>query len=376
MELIVDNFAGGGGASTGILWATGRHPDIAVNHDPEAIACHTANHPTTRHYLESVWDVDPVEACAGRPVGLAWFSPDCTHFSRAKGAAPVSDGRRGLAWVTIRWAKAVKPRVIVLENVEEFKTWGPLTDDGKPCRKRAGETFGAWLQALEELGYVAEFRTLHAHHYGAPTTRKRLFMVARCDGQPTAWPAPTHSDLPLDGLLQYRTAFECIDWSIPGESVYNRKRPLSASTMERVERGVHRFIVEGGEQHFLAKHYTGVVGHDLHRPLGTITTVDHHSLVTAFLVAYYGSEAGSDGLDKPLRTVTTVDRFGIVMVHGQPHKISDVTMRMLQPHELAAAQGFPADYDWGNLPKRTKVRLIGNSVCPHVAAAIVRANYS
>lgn len=324
-ELIVDNFAGGGGASTGIYLATGRHPDIAVDYDPEAIRCHALNHPSTRHYLESVWDVDPVDACAGRPVGLAWFSPDCTHFSRAKGGAPVSDGRRGLAWVVIRWAKAVKPRVIILENVEEFRTWGPLDDDGRPDKARQGETFGQWLQALEALGYVAEFKTLHAHHYGAPTIRKRLFMVARCDGQPIAWPEPTHGE----GLLPYRTARECIDWATPGRPISGRAKPLGPKTMQRIH--------NGREQHG-----------------------------ERFITAYYGSEEGGVSLDQPLRTIVTRGRFAL---------IDGDTMRMLQPNELLAAQGFPTSYRFDGLSKTAQVRLIGNSVSPPVAAAIVRSNY-
>lgn len=482
-ELIVDNFAGGGGASIGIFWATGRHPDIAVNHDAIAIECHSLNHPETKHYVEDVWKVDPVDACEGRPVGLAWFSPDCTHFSKAKGGQPRSNKIRGLAWVVIRWAEAVAPRVIVIENVEEFRTWGPLNDDGVPCKQREGQTFGEWHQRLEGLGYRVEYRTLHAHHYGAPTIRKRLFIIARRDGEPIVWPDATHSDLPLDGLPAFRTAAECIDWSIPAPSIFDRKRPLAESTLRRISAGVKRFIlnepepfiaplrgtsashisthsigdplstvsVQGthhalvsptliqtgyGEREgqapralvsstllaidhqssgagatwspdqplttittkarhcvataFMAKHYTGVTGHGLEQPIGTVTTVDHHSLVVgklsqdeeagaervrAFLVAYYGNESNGQALDDPLRTITTHDRFGLEIVQGEPYRIVDIGMRMLQPHELAGAQGFPADYQFGNLTKRDTVRLIGNSVCPHVAEAIVRANY-
>lgn len=341
-ELIIDNFAGGGGASTGILQATGRHPDIAVNHDPIALACHRRNHPTTKHYNESVWDVDPAEACAGRPVGLAWFSPDCTHFSKAKGGAPRSQGTRGLAWVVLRWAKAVKPRVIILENVEEFTTWGPLTNAGQPCRDRAGETFGQWHQALEDEGYRIEYRTLHAHHYGTPTIRKRLFLVARCDGQPVVWPNPTHSDLPLDGLPPFRTFASCLDSRIKGKPLYGRAKALSERTIERVERG----IVDCRQRHGYA----------------------HEG---QFLIAYYGSESGSNIISEPLRTITTRDKFALV------HYVGDnVTIRMLQPNELAAAQGFPRDYDWGELTKRDAVRLIGNSVCPQLAKALVEANYT
>lgn len=191
-ELVVDLFAGGGGASTGIFAALGRHPDIAVNHSAAALAVHTANHPSTTHYREDVFDVNPQRVCGGRPVGLLWMSPDCTHFSKAKGGKPRDKGTRSLAWVAIRWASEVRPRVILLENVEEFTTWGPLCDAGQPIPERRGETFAEWLRALHALGYRTEHRTLVAADYGAPTTRKRLFLVARCDGEAIVWPEPTH----------------------------------------------------------------------------------------------------------------------------------------------------------------------------------------
>lgn len=191
-EIIVDNFAGGGGASTGIELATGRVVDIAVNHDPDAILMHKTNHPHTRHFQASVWDVDPVEVCQGRPVGLAWFSPDCKHFSKAKGGKPVDKNIRGLAWIVLRWAGTVRPRVIILENVEEFQTWGPVRK-GKPVKKLVGQTFHKWLEQLKNLGYAVEWRELVAADYGAPTTRKRFFLIARHDGRPIVWPKPTHA---------------------------------------------------------------------------------------------------------------------------------------------------------------------------------------
>jgi DNA (cytosine-5)-methyltransferase 1 len=230
-ELVVDNFAGGGGASTGIEAALGRPVDVAINHDPEAIALHKANHPETRHYCEDVWAVDPVEACGGRPVGLAWFSPDCTHFSRAKGTTPRKQEIRGLAWVVIRWAKAVRPRVIVLENVEEFQTWGPLLPDGRPDPGAAGETFRAWLAELAGAGYSVEFRSLVAADYGAPTTRKRLYLVARADGAGIAWPDQTHG---RGRPAPWRPAAEIIDWSLPCPSIFDRcghwRRPHSGGS--------------------------------------------------------------------------------------------------------------------------------------------------
>ena len=212
-EIIVDNFAGGGGASTGIEIATGRVVAAAINHDPAAILMHKTNHPYTEHFQASVWDTDPETVCRGRPVGLAWFSPDCKHFSKAKGAALVDRKIRGLAWITLRWAAKVRPRVIILENVEEFQTWGPVRK-GKPVKKLAGTTFRKFIDQLTELGYTVEYRELIAADYGAPTSRKRFYMIARCDGKPIVWPKPTHSKTGADGLPKWRSAAEIINWSL------------------------------------------------------------------------------------------------------------------------------------------------------------------
>ena len=272
-ELIVDNFAGGGGASLGIEWALGRSPDIAVNHDPEALAMHQANHPATRHLCESVWDVNPREVCAGRPVGLAWFSPDCTYHSKARGGKPFRDRRRarrirGLAWVVIRWAKAVQPRVIILENVEEWRDWGPLADDGRPCPRRRGQTFRRWVAGLEAAGYRVEWRELKAHEHGAPTIRKRLFVIARCDGQPIVWPEPTHGP----GRLPYRVAAECIDWSIPCPSIFDRKKPLAENTLRRIARGLRRYVIEAAEPFIVPLTHQGERrAHGILEPLPTVT---------------------------------------------------------------------------------------------------------
>jgi len=248
-ELIVDNFAGGGGASCGIELALGRHVDIAINHDPEAVAMHALNHPQTEHHCESVWDIDPLAVTQGRPVGLAWFSPDCKHFSKAKGGKPRDKRIRGLAWVAVRWAALVRPRVIILENVEEFQTWGPLRDDGTPCPDRRGHTFRDFVGQLQEKGYAVEWRELRACDYGAPTTRKRLFLIARCDGQPIVWPAPTHGAPSSHGvkartLKPWRTAAECIDWSLACPSIFDRARPMAEATMRRIARGVQRYVIE------------------------------------------------------------------------------------------------------------------------------------
>jgi len=505
--LVVDLFAGGGGASTGIRAALGRDPDLAVNHDATAIAVHTANHPTTRHLTCDVYEVDPLVATAGRPVSLLWASPDCRHFSRAKGSAPKHPKVRSLAWVVTRWARAVRPAVILLENVPEFVTWGPLGRDRQPIRERAGETFKAWVAALRRLGYVVEWRELDASRYGAPTKRKRLFVVARRDGIAPRWPVPTHGP----GLTPFRTAAECIDWTLPCPSIFDRKKPLAEKTLWRIAQGIRRYVIESaspfivkvnhggrsdrsedltapmstvtsarrghalvipsivepGQRHgrgdregdaplstivakdrhalvtaslidmqrdnappaiddplrvvttqhnrhnlvtaFLAKHYGGVVGHDLREPTGTITGTDHHGIaaatlvkmrgachgadarepiptltgqgthvaeVRAFLTAYYGTGVGQ-GLNDPARTLTARHRLGLVTVEGVEHQIVDIGMRMLQPHELLRAQfgEFAEGYDLSAARTASgKVRLVGNSVCPHVAAALVRAN--
>ncbi|MEN9360624.1 MAG: hypothetical protein RL095_2159 [Verrucomicrobiota bacterium] len=341
--ILADNFAGGGGVSCGMQMALGRGPDYAVNHDAEAIAMHEANHPDTKHLREDVFAVDHREHCDGKPVALMWFSPDCKHFSKAKGGKPVSKKIRGLAWSAVRAAEQVRPAVICLENVEEFLTWGPLGDDGRPCKLRAGDTFRRFCSRLKRLGYVMEWKVLCAADYGAPTIRRRFFLIARCDGLPIVWPEPTHrdprklDDLFLGHLKPWRSAAECIDWSIPCPSIFERKRPLVDATCRRVAAGIMRYVVNNPEpfiiaidnqssvgaqwpsslplttitceaRHalvcaFLAKHYTGVVGSDLAQPLGTVTTVDHHSLVAAHLTKFYGTSTGAD-VREPMPTVT------------------------------------------------------------------------
>jgi len=600
-EIIVDNFAGGGGASTGIEMAIGRSVDIAINHDPNAIAMHTTNHPDTLHYCESVFDIDPVAATSGSPVGLAWFSPDCRHFSKAKGSTPVKKEIRGLAWIVLRWALATRPRVMMLENVEEFKTWGPLlTDEDRPDPARAGETFAAFVgmlgagvpsdhPALDEvcefllidrhspaaqqlasgLGYAVEYRELRACDYGAPTIRKRFFMVMRCDGLPVAWPEQSHGDpksLPVQSgqLKPWRTAAECIDWSLPCPSIFDRKKPLAENTMRRIARGIQRFVIAnptpfivkcnhtssktsydtfrgqgldaplqtitrkhgyavvdpklvpftigaGGPEYsanprsieqpagtvvnknhscliapviarqfgasvghavdqpagtvtaggggksqivsptliqmgygervgqaprvldlqkptgtvtaggnkfavasaFLAKHFGGNYagpGVPLDSPMHTVTTTDHHALVTSSIIKMRGTNTGQP-IDTPLQTVTAGGQhFGevqtslavqdydearaaltaeflhqhdlreFVEIEGVTYRIVDIGMRMLQPKELYAAQGFPAwyvidqDYRGNKYAKDKQVARCGNAVPPPFAEALVRAN--
>jgi len=663
-ELIIDNFAGGGGTSTGLEAAFGRPVDIAINHDPEALAMHAINHPHTKHLCESVWDVDPIKVTNNQPVGLVWLSPDCKHFSKAKGGKPVEKKIRGLAWVTLRWAAKCKPRVIMLENVEEFKTWGPLMQDEqgnwKPDPAKRGKTFESFVRQLESHGYRVDHRELRASDHATPTIRKRFFLVARRDGLPITWPAATHGapDSPgvRAGRLQpHRTAAECIDWSLPCPSIFDRKRPLADATLRRIAKGIMRYVVDAADpfivnaanskttgrgpnvwpgdepvrtvtsapgfavvsptlvqvgygeregqapraldiekplgtvvagsskaalvtaflnEHanasnqrvmpadeplrticaqvkgghfsmvsaalvgvggragdsrprgadeptatitakadtalgvaFLAKHYTGVVGSELADPIGTVTSTDHHSLVTAhvtkfrtgstgadlaeplptitagpkenpagaphalgivtahiqrdmgksighaagaplatvtaggggksalvsshlvklrgtstaasadeplhtisagglhhaevrsFLLAYYGTDQ-DQAPNSPLATITSRDRFGLVTIQGQDYEIVDIGLRMLAPHELYRAQGFPADYIIDEIPdparlfvdghqvdgdplalpripltKSAQVRMCGNSVCPPLSEALIRANF-
>lgn len=625
-ELIIDNFAGGGGTSTGLEAAFGRPVDIAINHDPEALALHAINHPHTRHLCESVWDVDPIKVTNNQPVGLVWLSPDCKHFSKAKGGKPVEKKIRGLAWVTLRWAAKCKPRVIMLENVEEFKTWGPLKMtivDGDevwhPDPAKKGKTFDSFIRQLEAHGYKVEHRELRASDHATPTIRKRFFLVARRDGLPILWPTATHGAPGSPGvragkLLPHRTAAECIDWSLPCPSIFERKKPLADATLRRIAKGIMRYVVDsaqpfivgqGGpiysgkpvtaaqpfgtlttENHraivipsivplthqgsvrsesinapfstitgaqrgekalasatlvqvgygeregqspraldiekplgtvvagsskaalvtaflnehanassqrvmaadeplrticaqvkgghfsmvaaslvgvggragdsrprgadeptatitakadtavataFLAKHYTGVVGSDLADPIGTVTSQDHHSLITsnliklrgtsnaaatddplgtisaqgmhhgevrAFLMKYYSTDQ-DPRLEEPLHTITTKHRFGLVTISGQEYEIVDIGLRMLAPVELYRAQGFPETYVINEIPdpkllfvdgkqttewpltlpripltKSAQVRMCGNSVCPPLSEALIRANFS
>ena len=535
-KLLVDNFAGGGGASMGIEMAFGRPVDIAINHDPEAISMHTVNHPDTKHYCEDVWDVDPVKACNDKTVEFAWFSPDCKHFSKAKGGTPVEKNIRGLAWVAVKWCMSVDVEGFMLENVEEFLTWGPLNEQNKPCKDRKGQTFDgfykalttglhpthpSWNEAVEALGiekdsasqiklvkglgYDVEYKIIRASALGVPTTRKRLYLKARKDGLPIYWAEQKYK--PISSLevqngtaLPERSAAECIDWSIPCKSIFNRPKPLAEKTLARIARGIKRFVLDspnpfvmevngtlhevqqadlrddgnslnetrstlltpyivrigqtgfGGngmqyplskplttvttkQEHclvtpviapveitdnselcmsFLAQHYGGNytgAGIDLNKPLGTITSVDHHALVTshlvklrgnetgqevthpmptitaggmhigevrAFLIKYYGTDTGQS-LNDPLHTVTTNDRFGLVIIRGEAYRIVDIAMRMLEPHELYLAQGFPPYYihdrnaDGTKMTKKAQVRMCGNSVSPGVAEAEIKA---
>lgn len=362
LEIIVDNFAGGGGASTGIEMAIGRSVDIAINHDPNAVAMHSTNHPDTLHYCESVYDIDPRTATAGRPVGLAWFSPDCRHFSKAKGAKPVEKSIRGLAWIVIRWALAVRPRVMMLENVEEFRTWGPLLDaEMRPDPARAGETFEAFCgmlsggvpvdhpalaecceflgialdgemvqQLVTGLGYAVDHRELRACDFGAPTIRKRFFMVMRCDGVPVTWPEPTHGDpktpaVQSGKLSPWRTAAECIDWSIPAPSIFDRKKALAENTLKRIARGIQRFVLDSASPFIVKCNHTTTKGkYDCFRgqalaePLQTITKTHGYAIATPVMAPLFAGTGGSTfqmkprPVDRPFFTLLTQNRTNII----------------------------------------------------------------
>ena len=324
-EIIVDNFAGGGGASTGIELATGRPVTIAINHDPDAILMHRTNHPYTEHIQASVWDVDPRGVCAGRKVGLAWFSPDCKHFSKAKGAALVDRNIRGLAWIVLRWAGLVRPRVIILENVEEFVTWGPVRK-GKPVKKKSGQTFRQWKQQLINLGYAVDHREIVAADYGAPTSRKRFVLIARCDGKPIAWPERTHAprdseEVKTGKALPWRSAAEIIDWDIPCYSVFagkqelkekygvNAVRPLAENTIRRIIRGVDKFTIRSGKP-FIVECNHGGDGHtrDIIAPLNTFTRKYTGGICEPVMALFtFSNTGGSVGVDagNPVHTIRT-----------------------------------------------------------------------
>lgn len=522
-EISVDCFAGGGGAGEGIRRALGKPVDIAINHSPTAIAMYKANHPETRTYCEDIFTVDPREACAGRRVGVAWFSPECTNHSRAKGGKPRDEQSRTTGEVVVRWAREVRPRIIICENVKEWEDWGPLGPDGRPDRERLGESFRAWCSAITSLGYRMEVKPLVAADYGAPTTRERLFVIFRLDGGAPVWPEATHGP----GRPQpWRSAAEIIDWSLPCPSIFltagegralGVKRPLAEATMQRIAAGLRKYVFDAADPfiipvthqgdrrahsirepvrtitaanrgelavvepfivrhgHYstktgagliegrgaglfrgqplrsplgtvcatndknlvlpiIAKGYGGPNGHmtpgaDARDPPGAITTKDHHQLavawlskmygsaragasvrlpvptvtagggrggghiaqVQAFLTKYYsggGKESGrkaagaqQQSLFDPVHTVTTKARFGLVVIHGVEYRIVDIGIRMLQPHELFAAQGFPEDWDLfceatrgKPLTKTEQTALAGNAVPPQWSEALVAAN--
>ena len=329
-EIVIDLFAGGGGASMGIERALGRAVDVAINHDAQAVAMHQANHPATYHLRCDVWEADPIKVAAGRPVGLLWASPDCTFFSKARGAKPIRErGKksRSLAWVVVKWAAKVRPRCICLENVEEFSQWGPLNGEGRPCPQRKGKTFRRWKNMLRSMGYAVDHRELRACDYGAPTIRKRLFLIARCDGQPITWPEATHGPKHKGGLANvqhdgharhpYRTAASCIDWSLPCPSIFERKKPLADKTLKRIAMGIKRYVLEAAEPFIVRCNHGGdhFRGQKVSKPMCTLTASrDAHGLVVPYVMTNTSSHAPSP-IDKPVPTVTTGDHHYLCAPH-------------------------------------------------------------
>lgn len=416
--LVVDLYAGGGGGSVGMEAALRRPVDIAINHSKTALAVHEANHPRTTHFVSDLFEVEPRMATHGRSVFAIWASPSCVFFSRARAGLPKNNQERSHADVVIKWVEQTNPQLLFLENVTEFLSWGPLYPDdypiaklrNKPIPERKGEDFIAWKQKLEALGYSVDWRVLNSADYGAPTSRKRLFVVARRDGQPIAWPTPTHGL----GLIPYRSAAECIDWSLPIPSIFDRKKALAEKTHERIAEGVRRYVIESSEpflaplttvvaesvKHaavaaFITKHYSGVFGQPLTLPTGTITATDHHALTAVTLAKFRGTAANqpmSCDIRAPLPTISAggvhvaavaalLSKFGVtpkpIMIGDEAYGIADIGMRMLKPHELLLAQfgSFADGYDISAAKTdEKKVRLIGNSVPPEVVQALVAAN--
>lgn len=423
--MIIDAFAGGGGASTGIEMALGVSPDIAIDHDPQAILMHKTNHPKTLHLTEDIFTVDLKKYVAGRRVDLMWASPDCTSHSKAKGGQPRNQGLRILPWAVFKHAKEILPDVIIMENVEEIQQWGPLDENGKPIKAQAGEEYKRFITAMKSLGYIFESRELVAADYGAPTTRKRWYAIFRRDGRDIVWPEQTHYK---DKDPKWLECGDYIDWSDLGTSIFDRKKSLAEATQKRIANGIRKYIIDNpnpyivkdkralafiiqyhGEQKegdargqllsepiktidtsnryglvtaFITKFYKTGTGQVCDEPLHTSTTSPgHFGLVSAFLVKYYGTGCGQE-LNVPLGTITTKDRFGLVTVAigSKQYAINDIFLRMLKPEELKVMQGFPKDYiidrdyRWNKYPLSEQVKRIGNSVVPIMAKKLVEVN--
>ncbi len=359
-ELIIDNFAGGGGTSTGLEAAFGRPVDIAINHDPEALAMHAINHPHTRHLLESVWDVDPIKVTGNQPVGLVWLSPDCKHFSKAKGGTPVAKHIRGLAWVGMRWIALCKPRVLMLENVEEFQTWGPVLvgADGlcRPDPARKGKTFESFVRQLRAHGYTVDWKELRACDQGAPTIRKRLFLIARRDGLPILWPETTHGDPASPAaiarkLTPWRTAAECIDFSLPAVSIFDRKKALATNTQRRVAKGMWRHVLASAKPFIVG--VGGRMGQSPERtvnaPLQTITSKADSCVAQPVLAPFLNEHANASNqrtmaADEPMRTLCAQVKgghFSVVATHITKFNTGSVGSAMDAPLSTVTAGGTP-----------------------------------
>lgn len=405
--MIIDCFAGGGGASVGIEMALGRQVDIAINHDPQAILMHKTNHWKTLHLTEDIFKVDLQKYVKGKKVALMWASPDCTSHSKAKGGQPRNSGLRILPWAVYKHAKSILPDVIIMENVEEIQQWGPLDENGHPIKERMGEEYKEFITAMKSLGYIFESRELVAADYGAPTTRKRWYAIFRRDGRSIVWPEPTHSKTGANGLKKWRPVAEVLDFANPGKSIFGRKKPLADNTLRRIARGIEKFVVNGGDQAFIIQYHSetakgDVRGQRVTNPLMTIDTSNRYALVAAFISKFYKTGCGQScleplhtittsaghfgqvnvlmteweklkaaGIDEetakrctwvsefimeyygcgtaqsvndPLHTIVTKDRFALITVMGNEYVILDIYLRMLTPEELKLAQGFPKDY--------------------------------
>ncbi len=429
--LIIDCFAGGGGASTGIEMALNRPVDIAINHDPEAIKMHKANHPNTLHLTEDIFEVDLEKYVNERHVDLMWASPDCTSHSKAKGGQPRNKGLRILPWAVYKHAKNILPDVIIMENVEEIQQWGPLDQSGHPIKERAGEDYKKFIESMKSLGYIIESKELIAADYGAPTTRRRWYAIMRRDGKPINWPEQTHSKTGGDGKRKWLSCGDYIDWSDLGKSIFDRKKSLADATMRRIANGYRKYVIENEHPYivnnkeavsfliqyhgetkagdsrgqlltepiktidtsnryglvtaFITKFYKTGIGQSCEEPIHTITTSPgHFGLISAFLIKYYGSGCGQT-LDDPLATITTKDRFGLINVvigiDGEKYVLKDIFLRMLKAEpELKLMQGFPENYiitkdaDGNKYPIKEQVARIGNSVVPIMAEKLVAAN--
>lgn len=426
-DLIIDCFAGGGGASVGIEMALGRQVDIAINHDPDAILMHKTNHPKTLHLTEDIFKVDLKKYVQGKRVALMWASPDCTSHSKAKGGKPREKGLRILPWAVYKHAKAILPDVIIMENVEEIQQWGPLDENGHPIKERRGEDYKKFITAMQSLDYIFDCRELIAADYGAPTTRKRWYAIFRRDGKNIVWPNQTHFS---DKQPKWLECGEYIDWSDLGKSIFDRPKPLAEATMKRIANGIRKYVLDNptpyivrnkeavtfmiqyhGETKdgdargqvltepiktidtsnryglvtaFITKFYKSGIGQGCDDPLHTITTSPgHFGLISAFLIKYYGT-GGGQTLTEPLATITTKDRFGLVNaildIEGEQYVLKDIFLRMLKPEELKLMQGFPKDYiidrdyNWRKYPIAKQVARIGNSVVPIMAQKLVEAN--
>jgi DNA (cytosine-5)-methyltransferase 1 len=428
IEIVIDNFAGGGGASTGIEAALGRPIDYAVNHDRFAIAMHKANHPHTEHLTEDVWKVDPLALTKGRRVSFAWFSPDCTYFSKARGAKPFRDPDvarrvRGLAGVVVKWAKLpphLRPRIIFMENVEEFQGWGPLLDDGTPCPLRKGFTFRRWWKSIENCGYVGELRELYCHDYGAPTKRKRLFIIFRCDGLPITWPERTHGF----EFRPYRTTAEHIDWSIPVPSIFFTKqeakdwskyyglgtphRPLADATMRRIARGVFRYVIDNPNPFVVSlTHHGAERVYDLNEQFPTITTAHrgelalvtpfltehanassqrnfsalepsrtqcanvkggHFALVSAFLSRHFGQSVGQEATEPaPTTTCDGQGHTALVAAHIVKHCTGSIGFAADEPaHTICAGSHAPET----NRPGGSTMGIVAAHIVKHCSDSL------